>query len=90
MATVEERLSHLEGLMQHQWQGYSELRDDIRNLQQRVDTRLDGLEQRFDGRFQHLEQRFDARFDVLDRRQMTTLVAIVSGFAAVIGALLAR
>ncbi len=101
MATVEERLSHLEGQMQEQSHGYSELREGVREAQHRMDLRFDGLEQRLDARFQHVEQRldarfqyveqrFDARFDVLDRRLMAALVAILTGFAAVIGALLAR
>ena len=90
MATVEERLSHLEGQMQEQSHGYSELRESVRDVQHRMDMRLDGLEQRLDARFQHVEQRFDARFDILDRRQIATLVALISGFAAVIAALLAR
>ena len=112
MATVEERLSHLEGQMQEQSHGYSELRESVRDVQHRMDMRFDGLEQRVDARFQHMEQRLDARFqqveqrfdarlqqveqrcearfDILDRRQITTLVALVSGFAAVIAALLAR
>ena len=76
--------------MQEQSHGYSELRESVRDAQHRMDMRLDSLEQRLDARFQYVEQRFDARFDILDRRQITTLVALISGFAAVIAALLAR
>ena len=59
-----------------------EIRDSIRQLERRVDARLDQLEGRFsqlegrfaqlegrsDSRFDQLERRFDARFDVYDRR----------------------
>jgi hypothetical protein len=79
MATTEERLANLEARMDYQAQGFSELREGIRQLEHRVDARVD-----------RLEQRFDARFDLLDRRLMTTLVAVISGFVAVIASLLSR
>jgi hypothetical protein len=97
MASTEERLARLEEHVQEQSNGFSELRDSIRHLEQRFDIRFGGLEQRFlhleqrvEQRSQYLEQRFDARFDVLDRRLITTLVAIISGAVAVVASLLAR
>ena len=86
MASTEERLARVEEQVQEQLTGFAELREDIHRLEQRMDTRFAAVEQRF----QYLEQRFDARFDTLNRHQMTTLLAIISGFAAVLGALLTR
>ncbi len=97
MASTEERLTRLEEQVQEQSRGFPELREAVRHLEQRFDSRFEGLEQRFDQRFQHLEQRVDVRFDVLDQRynsmisaQMVTVAAIVGGFVAVIAALLSR
>ena len=86
MASTEERLARVEEKVDEHSRGLSEVRDSIRHL-----------EQRFDSRFQHLEQRVDVRFDVLEQRyssminaQMVTLAAIIGGFVAVIASLLSR
>ena len=93
MASTEERLARVEEKVDEHSRGLSEVRDSIRHLEQRFDSRFASIEQRF----QHLEQWVDVRFDVLEQRyssminaQMVTLAAIIGGFVAVIASLLSR
>ena len=97
MPTLEERVAYLEGGVSEHSQTLVEIRDYIRQLEQRVDNRFDQV----DRRFEQLERRFEARFDSIDRRfevqdekmsrQFTWVVGIqVTTLVAIIGALLAR
>ena len=75
MSTIEERVAYLEGQVSEHSHTLVEIRESIRQLERRVDTRFDLLEQRFtqlesrvDARFDQFERRFETRFDVNDRR----------------------
>jgi len=64
MASTEERVIRLEENVLDLSRGLTEVRDSIRHLEQRFDSRFENL----DGRFVSLENRFDARFDTLEQR----------------------
>jgi hypothetical protein len=95
--TLEERVAYLEGQVSEHTHRLIEIRDAIRQLDQRFDARFEQV----DRRFEQLERRFDTRFDVYDRRlegldekvsrQFTWVVGIqVTTLIAIVGALLAR
>jgi predicted nucleic acid-binding Zn-ribbon protein len=102
--TLEERVAYLEGQVSEHTHTLIEIRDSIRQLDQRVDARFEQVDRRFeqvDRRFEQLERRFDTRFDVYDRRiegldekvsrQFTWVVGIqITTLIAIVGALLAR
>jgi predicted RNase H-like nuclease (RuvC/YqgF family) len=101
--TLEERVAYLEGQVSEHTHTLIEIRDAIRQLDQRFDARFEQVDRRFeqvDRRFEQLERRFDTRFDVYDRRlegldekvsrQFTWVVGIqVTTLIAIVGALLA-
>jgi len=69
--TLEERVAYLEGKVEEHSRGYSELREMIVHLDQKVDRfreelsgRIDTLDQRLSGRIEALSGRLDA----LDQR----------------------
>jgi tetrahydromethanopterin S-methyltransferase subunit G len=86
MPTIEERVAYIEGQVSEQSHAIIEVRDALRGLEHRMESRFEAVDRRFDT--------VDRRVDVLDEKvsrqfvwqvglQVTTLVAIV-------GALLAR
>lgn len=93
MSTIEERVACLEGQVSEQSHSMMEVRDAVRHLDQRIDSRFEGIDRRFeaiDRRFDTVDRRIDSLDDKVSRQfiwlvgiQVTTLVAIV-------GALLAR
>ena len=93
MPTVEERVACIEGQVSEQSHALGEVREAVRSLEHRMDTRFEGVDRRFeaiDRRFDTVDRRIDALDDKVSRQfvwlvglQVTTLVAIV-------GALLAR
>lgn len=82
-ATLEERVAYLEGQVSEHTQTLIDIRDSIRQLDQRFDRRLDALEDKLDRRFEIVDDKLSRQFSWLVGVQLTTLVAIV-------GALLAR
>ena len=101
MPTLEERVAYLEGQVSEHAHTLVEIRDSIREMERRFDTRFDQLERRFDTRSDQLDRRFETRSDVVDRRfeglddkvsrHFTWLVGIqVTTLVAILGALLAR
>ena len=81
MPTIEERVAFLEGQMSELSHGLVDLRDAVRQLDQKMDARFTQLDARFvqvDERFAQVDARFisvdarfaqmDARFDLIDRR----------------------
>ena len=55
MATIEKRVAYLEGQVSEQTHTSIEIRDSIRQFEQRVDTRFDQV----DRRFEQIERRMD-------------------------------
>jgi len=100
MPTLEERVAYIEGQVSEQSHGFGEMRDAIRSLEHRLDTRCEGIDRRFeavDRRFEAVDRRFesvDRRIDLLDEkvsRQFVWLVGLqVTTLVAIVGALLAR
>lgn len=76
MATLEERVSYLEGRVEDQSRTTGELRDLVVALDQKVDRR-----------FEALEQKFERRFTWVIGIQLSTLLTIVVGLLGIIGAL---
>ena len=74
MATIEERVSYLEGQLSEQSHAWQTLRDDIHRVEERMEARFVGFDQRFvsiDQRFATIDQRLvaiDERFADINRR----------------------
>ena len=79
MPTIEERVAYIEGQMSEQSHALVEVREAVRSLEHRADSRFEAMERRFDA----LDQKVSNHFVWLVGLHVTTLVAIV-------GALLAR
>jgi hypothetical protein len=84
--TIEERVAYIEGHVSEQSHAIVEVRDALRSLEHRIDTRFEAVDRRFDT--------VDRRADVLDEkvsRQFVWLVGLqVTTLVAIVGALLAR
>ena len=92
MATLEERVSYLEGKVEEHSRGFGELRqligrldEKVDRLDDKVDRRIDALDQKVD----RFRQELAGRIDGLDQKfawvlgiQVTTLVAIVAALLA--------
>jgi hypothetical protein len=79
MPTLEERVAYLEGQVSELSHVWTDIRDSIRSLERRMDTRFEAVDRRIDG----LDDKVSRQFVGIVGIQVTTLVAIV-------GALLAR
>jgi hypothetical protein len=97
MGALPERVAYLEGQMVEQSQTLVAIRADIRDLGQRLDTRMDRLDQRMerlDERIDRQGQRTEHVYDSLNNkmsRQFRWLVGIqVTTLLVIISALLAR
>jgi predicted nucleic acid-binding Zn-ribbon protein len=62
--TLEERVAYLEGKVEEHSCAWQDLKEAIRETNQRITH----MEQKFDQRFTNLEQRIDNRFEAIDRR----------------------
>jgi prefoldin subunit 5 len=62
--TLEERVAYLEGKVEEHSYAWQDLKEAIRETNQRITH----MEQKFDQRFTNLEQRIDNRFEAIDRR----------------------
>jgi hypothetical protein len=93
MPTFEERVAYIEGQVNEQSRGFAEMRETLRSLEHRMDTRFEAVDRRFEA--------VDRRFDGVDRgidsldekvsRQFVWLVGLqVTTLVAIVGALLAR
>src|SRR5262245_8003722 len=101
MPTIEERVAYLEGQVSEHTQTLIDIRDSIRQLEHRLDGRLDTIDRRIDGvedklgrRIEGLEDKLGRRMESLEDklgRQFAWLVGIqVTTLVAIVGALLAR
>ena len=80
MASVEERVSYLEGKVEEQSRSFTDLRGLIGGL----DAKIDRLDARLDQRTDRIEQRIDVLDQKVSRQflwlagvQLTTLLAII-------------
>ena len=93
MATVEERVSYVEGQVSELSRGLEDVREAVRHLEHRMDVRFEAVDRRFeavDRRFDTIDRRIDA-LDEKVSRQFVWLVGLqVTTMVAMIGALLAR
>ena len=64
-------------------QGYA-TREDIRRLEDGIDSRMDNLEGRIGSRIDNLEDRIDSRIDKLDNRLWLLLATVLVSAVAVI------
>lgn len=97
MATLEERVSYIEGRVEDHSRATGDLRDLVVALDQKVDRRFEVLEQKVDRRFEAvdrhceaLEQKFERRFTWVIGIQLSTLLTVVVGVLGIIGALVRR
>jgi uncharacterized coiled-coil protein SlyX len=98
MATLEDRISFVEGRVMEQSNVFAALRSTLTGLDSRMtalETRVSDMESRLDGRIDSLEHRMDARFEQLDHKldqrfgwliglQITTILAFVGSVIAVV------
>ena len=88
MPSVEERLATLEGRIQEQAVFMADVRgstvDAIRELRRDVDQRFEELRRDVDQRFEHV----DRRFDRVERLVMWMLGVTLTGFTAVVAAVI--
>jgi hypothetical protein len=77
VATLEDRVSILEAKVDEHSRGSGELRELIRNLDAKVDRRIDALDQKVDRGFHALDQKISRHFLWLAGFQLTTLLAII-------------
>lgn len=93
MATLEERVAFIEGQVSEQTHALVEVRDGLRSLEHRIDSRFEAIDRRFeavDRRFDTVDRRADA-LDEKVSRQFVWLVGLqVTTLVAIVGALLAR
>ena len=90
MPTIEERVAFLEGQVSEQSHALLELRDSVRNLEQRMEARFDSFEQRIDARLAGVDRRIDGREDKVSRQFVGMVGVQVSTFVAIVAALLFR
>ena len=91
MATLERRLTAVEGAVDEHSRTLVGTREALSALEQRMDARFEAVDRRFeavDRRFEAIDRRFDAvdrRFDGLERRMDTLDDKISRHFAWVVG-----
>lgn len=101
MSTLEERVAYLEGQVSEHSHALPEIRDALRHLEQRIETRMDVSEQRTEARYDALRQgtelrhdalgrRIDALEDKMSRHFVWTVGVQVTTFVAIVAALLSR
>jgi hypothetical protein len=68
MMSVEERLAHVEGLVEGQAQLLGDLRAAITGFEGRVDRRFETLDRKLDTKIDALDHKLDAKINALDRK----------------------
>jgi hypothetical protein len=87
MQTVVERVAYMEGQVNEQSNSLVEVRNAVRHLEQRMETRMGGLEAEMSSRFTALDEKLSRYFVWTVGVQVTTFLAIT---AAITAAILAR
>lgn len=93
MATLEERVSLLEGKMDDHTRGLAEVRDAVAHMGQRMDRLFEAVDRRFEAierRFDLIERRFDAidrRFTGVEEKIGRLVVVQLAGLTAVLAAM---
>ena len=98
MPSVEERLATLEGRIQEQAVFMADVRgstvEAIRDLRREIDRQFESVDRQFenvDRQFENVDRRFehvDRRFDRVERLVMWMLGVTLTGFTAVIAAVI--
>ena len=89
MATIDERVSWMEGKLEEQTMRIDDVRAAVRSLEERMEHRFNQI----DSRFTLVDQRFlgiDARLDKMTNLLVALLVAVIGGMGGVIAAILQR
>lgn len=97
MPTVEERIAYLEGKVEEHSRGYTDIREGLQHLEQRLtflDQKVDRFREELAARIDALDHRLSGRIEALDQKvskQFIWLVGIqIMVLLAVIGALLGK
>lgn len=90
MPTIEERVAYLEGQVSEQSHALLELRDVVRHLEQRMESRFDSFEHRFDARLAGVDRRIDGLEEKVSRQFVWTVGVQVTTFVGIVAALLSR
>ncbi|MFN3479910.1 MAG: hypothetical protein ACK415_05950 [Thermodesulfovibrionales bacterium] len=86
-ATLEERVAYLEGKVEEHSYAWRDLKDAIRETNERITH----MEQKFDQRFAQIDQRFaqiDQRFAQIDQRIDKLFFFILATLASSLGAMI--
>lgn len=75
MPTLEERVAYLEGKVEELSGGYTQLREDIRELREQLSSRIDALDDRLNRRIDALDQEFSRWFAWITGILVTALLA---------------
>jgi predicted nucleic acid-binding Zn-ribbon protein len=96
--SLEERVAYLEGKVEEHSYAWQDLKEAIRetnqritNMEQKFDQRFTQIDQRFiqiDQRIANMEQKFDQRFTQIDQRIDKLFFFILATLASSIGALI--
>jgi hypothetical protein len=89
VATIDERVSWMEGKLEEQTMRIDDVRAAVRSLEERMEHRFNQI----DSRFTLVDQRFlgiDARLDKMTNLLVALLVAVIGGMGGVIAAILQR
>ena len=93
MQSIEERVAYLEGQVSEQANALLEVRDSVRSLETRMDSRFEAVDRRFeavDRRFDTVDRRIDGLDDKVSRHFVWLVGIQVTILVAIVGALLAR
>ena len=77
---LEERVAYLEGQISNQAEAYRDLRQAIRNLEERLNALDQKVDRRFDelsNRISSVEQKVDSQFKWLIGLYITTIITVV-------------
>ena len=86
MATIDERVSWMEGKLEEQTMRIDDVRAAVRSLEERMDRRFDQI----DSRFAVIDHRFlgiDTRLDKITNLLLALLIAVIGGLGGVIAAI---
>jgi uncharacterized coiled-coil protein SlyX len=90
MQSLEERVAYLEGQVNEQSHALLEVRDTVRHLERRLESRFDAVEQRIEARFTSMDHRVAALEDKVSRQFVWLIGVQVTTFVAIVAALLSR
>jgi chromosome segregation ATPase len=85
---VEERVARLEEKVEHIQSDVSEIKRDLRRLNDKVDdvdkrlgAKIDDVDKRLNAKIDNLDQKLSAKIDSLDQKQVSLALTMEKGFA---------